>query len=116
VLRSDGAPVFGYFVAQTSDRIYLATRLPTGPLRLDSIPREAVTDMAIGKDLKPNPATLRARRLARQMCVVARQRAKKVETVATAPAKREAAGEACTLADMRRLTGPPLGSGAGPPT
>ncbi|HET7455759.1 MAG TPA: hypothetical protein VFJ76_09570 [Solirubrobacterales bacterium] len=116
VLRSNGAPVFGYFVAQTSDRIYLATHLPTGPLRLDAIPRAAVTDMAIGKDLKPNPATLRARRLARQMCVVARQRAKKEGTAATVSAKRETAQEPCTVADMRRLTGPPPGPGGGPPT
>jgi hypothetical protein len=117
VLRSNGAPVFGYFVAQTSDRIYLVTRLPTGPLRLDAIPREAVTDMAIGKDLKPGPATIRARRLARQMCVVARQRAAKTRhAVATSLAKHEATAESCSLADLRRLTGVPPNTGGTPTT
>jgi hypothetical protein len=116
VLRASGAPVFGYFVAQTTDRIYLATRPPTGPLRLDAIPREAVTDMAIGKDLRPNPATLRARRMARQMCVVARQRARIEQTVATVPAKPETAAEPCTLADMRRLSGPSPSRGGRPAT
>lgn len=116
VLRSDGAPVFGYFVAQTSDRIYLATRLPTGPLRLDAIPREAVTDMAIGKNLSPGPAALRARRLARQMCVVARQRQRTERTFAAASAKREGAVESCSLADLRRISGAPPETGGTPST
>jgi hypothetical protein len=116
VLRSNGPPVFGFFVAQTSDRIYLATRLPTGPLRLDAIPREEVTDMAVGKDLRPGLAEIRARRLARQMCAMARERAKARQTVAMTSAKRKPAAEPCTLADLRRLTGSPPKTGRVPAT
>jgi hypothetical protein len=112
VLRANGAPVFGYFVAQTSDHIYLATRLPTGPLRLDAIPREAVTDMAVAEGLRPGSALLRAQRLARQMCVVARERPQAGQTVAAAKGKGTVPTEPCTLADLRRLSGsPPKTSG-----
>jgi|GEM_PF-2194820 len=112
VLRANGAPVFGYFVAQTSDRIYLATPLPTGPLRLDAIPREAVTDMAVGEGLRPGSALLRAQRLARQMCVVARERPQAGQTVAAAKGGGTVPMEPCTPADLRRLSGsPPKNSG-----
>jgi hypothetical protein len=113
VLRSNGAPVFGFFVAQTSDRIYLGTRLPTGPLRLDAIPREEVTDMAIGEALRPPGARQQARHLARQLCVVARERAQTGPAVLAASGKPKPAAEPCTTADLRRLTGPaPNNNGA----
>jgi hypothetical protein len=114
VLRSNGAPVFGYFVAQTSDRIYLATWLPTGPLRLDAIPREEVTDMAVGNAIRRGPARIRARRLARQMCVVARQRPVPGPTVAATEVKQKATAESCTLADLRRLTNAAPNAGGTP--
>lgn len=113
VLRSGGAPVFGFFVAQTSDRVYLGTRLPTGPLRLDSIPREEVTDMAVGEALRPEAARPQARRLARQICVVARERAKEEQAVVTASGKKPAR-EPCTSADLRRLSGPAPNAGGTP--
>jgi hypothetical protein len=116
VLRSGGAPVFGYFVAQTSDRIYLATRLPTGPLRLDAIPREEVTDMAVGTAVRQGAAGLRARRMARQMCVIARERDNEKKIAATAKPGKPAAAEdlPCTLQDLGRLSGTTAHDGGTP--
>lgn len=117
VLRSGGAPMFGYFVAQTSDRVYLATRLPTGPLRLDAIPREEVTDMAVGKAVRQGAAGLRARRMARQMCVIARERDNEKKIAATSKSGKPAAAEdlPCTLHDLGRLSGTTAHNGGTPP-
>jgi hypothetical protein len=119
VLRTHGAPVFGFFVAQTSDRVYIATRLPLGPIRLDSIPREEVTDMAIAELLKPARAELRARRLARQMCVIARERSSPEQSAAqisggSKPGRYTEEGP-CTLADLHRLSRSVSSTGDGIP-
>jgi hypothetical protein len=101
VLRSHGAPVFGFFVAQTSDRVYIATRLPLGPIRLDAIPRDEVTDLAIAELLEPSRAEFRAHRLARQMCAIARERGTELS---------------CTASDLRRLSHPVANGGGTPQT
>jgi hypothetical protein len=107
VLRTNGAPVFGFFVAQTSDRIYVGTRIAGGAVRLDAIPREEVTDLAVA-DLEPVAvAEGRALELALEICRLARQRpAAPQAVIATAGASgaaAEKAPEACTSADYRRL-------------
>jgi hypothetical protein len=115
VLRSGGAPVFGFFVAQTSDRVYLGTRLPGEDLRLDAINRDEVSDLVIA-DLTPvETAEEAARSLALQSCLLARQRApqgaggsRPVAREAAAsssgePAEAQSAPEPCTKTDLARL-------------
>jgi hypothetical protein len=102
LLRSNGAPVFGYFIAQTSDRVYIATRIPTSAMRLDAIPREEVTDLTIADLESKGDAYPEARQLALAICRVARERAKTGQAAAAGPGKRKAT-ESCTLADLRRL-------------
>lgn len=99
VLRSKGAPVYGFFVAQTSDRVYLGTKIAGGAVRLAAIPRDEVTELAIGSLEPVAEAEEQARTLAVQICRLARQR----------PARDgSAAGgeraEPCTDADLLRLT------------
>jgi VIT1/CCC1 family predicted Fe2+/Mn2+ transporter len=88
LLRSNGAPVYGFFVAQTSDRVYLGTRMAGGAMRMAAIPRDEVTEIAIGSLAPVAEAERQARVLAVQICRLARQRE---------PLKP------CTGADMRRL-------------
>lgn len=107
VLRTNGAPVFGFFVAQTSDRVYVGTRIAGGAVRLDAIPREEVTDLAVA-DLEPVAiAERRARQLAVEICRLARERPPAKEAVAVSSSgSGEAATadpEPCTSADYRRL-------------
>jgi hypothetical protein len=69
VLRTHGVPVFGFFVAQTSDRIYLGTHQGThGDIRIDSIPRDEVINLTIASMEPPAVANRQARRLALELC------------------------------------------------
>lgn len=74
LLRAHGAPVFGFFVAQTSDRVYLGTQPREGVARLDSIPREEVVSLAVGDLQSPQEAEGSALFFARQLCRRALQR------------------------------------------
>lgn len=107
ILRSGGAPVFGFFVAQTSDRVYVGTRIAGGAIRLDAIPREEVTDLAVA-DLEPVAvAEKRARELAVEICRLARERPPAKEAMAVVSSGESEATtkdpEPCTSADYRRL-------------
>ncbi len=107
LLRSHGTPVFGFFIAQTSDRVYLGTRNPGGGVRLAAIPREEVVDLAVADLIPPHKARRRARILALQMCWVARRRSEEMwrtPVEQTGPGTEEAkAGVPCTDSDVRRL-------------
>lgn len=105
VLRSNGAPVFGFFVAQTSDRVYLGTTLPAGDVRLDAIPREDVTDMTIAALQPAIDATKRGRRLALEICRVARERKPRANGANLSGGGKAdpAAGGSCTEADYVRM-------------
>jgi hypothetical protein len=74
VLRTGGPPVYGFFVAQTSDRVYLGARIGGGVLRMEAIPREEVTDMAVASLEPIREANGRGLRLARQICRLSRER------------------------------------------
>jgi hypothetical protein len=105
VVRLHGPPVFGYFIAQTTDRVYIATRIPTSAIRLDAIPREEVTDLTVA-DLESKPDAYReARQLAFAICRVARERyGSKAERVEHTPGDKAASAEVpCTRSDLQRL-------------
>jgi VIT1/CCC1 family predicted Fe2+/Mn2+ transporter len=102
VLRTDGPPMYGFFVAQTSDRIYLGSELPRGEVRLEAIPREKVTALAISALAPQAVAGNRARRLALQICRLSRQRPV-AATQGAAGAEEDPPQEACTKAEFERL-------------
>jgi hypothetical protein len=106
VLRTEGAPIFGFFVAQTDDRVYLGTSLGDDMVRLNAIDRAEVSDLAVA-DLTPvTRAETTARRLALRGCLLARQRTTPKPAGAAASAPAAEAGEAaetCTKADLQRL-------------
>lgn len=110
VLRTDGPPIYGFFVAQTSDRVYVGTTMAGGALRLTAIPREEVTDLVVA-DLEPlNAAIATGRTLAIQSCRLSRQRSSAkstpVRTTLTPDGETEGqVAEACTHADLGRLIG-----------
>lgn len=110
VLRTKGAPVFGFFVAQTSDRIYVGTRIAGGAVRLDAIPREEVTDLAVADLESVESAEGRARELAVQICRLARQRPAEIGGQVNATASSSSGSESatrsepCTRSDFRRLS------------
>jgi hypothetical protein len=108
VLRSKGAPIVGFFVAQTSDRIYVGTSLGGEMVRLQAIDRAEVSDLVVA-DLAPVAvADARARRLALTSCAIARQRSSQAQVVATASSSATATAgerppEVCTSGDLKRL-------------
>jgi hypothetical protein len=104
VLRADGAPEFGVFVAQTSDRVYIGTTQPRGEWRMEAIVREEVTDMTVGP-LKPkDEANEYGRRLALEACELARQRRPGERVLAQASGEAgTSGGESCTERDLVRL-------------
>jgi hypothetical protein len=106
VLRSKGPPIVGFFVAQTSDRVYLGTSLGGEMVRLNAIDRAEVSDLVVA-DLAPlTVADDRARRLALASCAIARRRSSQTPVAAsasTSPPAAERAPEVCTSADLERL-------------
>jgi hypothetical protein len=111
VLRTHGPPIFGFFVAQSSDRVYLGTTVRTGAVRLDAIPREEVTDMTIAALQPVETANRLGRELAFQICHLARERGRAAELAARRAGHDppKLADEApCTLSDIRLLR--PAGS------
>jgi ABC-type multidrug transport system fused ATPase/permease subunit len=101
VLRTGGAPIVGFFVAQTSDRVYLGTSLGNEMVRLNAIDRTEVSDLVVA-DLTPVAgAETRARRLALKSCLLARERAP--QTTANSSSEAAQAVEPCTKADLKRL-------------
>jgi ABC-type multidrug transport system fused ATPase/permease subunit len=69
-LRADGTIVFGYFVAESDNDLYIARRASTGvPARILQLPRSELTDVSVGKltALSSHPL-LHARGIARRLC------------------------------------------------
>lgn len=99
LLRANGSPVFGFFVSETSDRVYLGTTHPGTVPRLDAIPREEVLSLVVGRLQSPDVAERRALAFARELCLRTRERD-------AGGGKAKAAQEAkagCTTVDLRRL-------------
>ncbi len=103
VLRSGGAPEFGVFVAQTSDRVYIGTTQPRGEWRMEAIVREEVTDMTVGPLRPKDQANEYGRRLALEACELARQRRPGERLLAQASGEASADSESCTSRDLARL-------------
>ncbi|HSS32381.1 MAG TPA: hypothetical protein VLL27_03780 [Solirubrobacterales bacterium] len=105
LLRSQGSPVFGFFVAQTSDRVYLGTKPAMGLVRLDVIPREEVISLAVGSLEDPTVAEEHAISFARELCRRARERQPTGEAVRANGGGKwgEEVAEGCTADDLDRL-------------
>jgi hypothetical protein len=73
MLRNGQTPMLGWFVAQTSDRVYLADAR-RGPVshRIVAVPRSQVTDLAIGALVPFDRAHMRAVELATELCAIPR--------------------------------------------
>jgi hypothetical protein len=71
LLSSYRRPLYGFYVAETSDRIYLGTR-NHGEVRMVSIPRDEVSELSIGPLLSQGHAKVRAVDLALGLCRDAR--------------------------------------------
>lgn len=103
VLRAERPPLIGWFVAQTSTNLYLATfseRL--GEKRLVIIPRATVTDVAVGPLLSPTEARQRALALAIDLCDQETPDRVARTSLATA-VTRPAGSSACTRAQIDAL-------------
>jgi hypothetical protein len=86
-LREGRPPAVGWFVAQTSDNLYLGTFAQgSGKKRLLVIPRSQVNDLAVGPLLKPADARPRAIALALDLC--RQDTTKAAASVRTANVKR----------------------------
>jgi hypothetical protein len=105
LLRTHGPPVFGFYVAQTSDRVYLGSRSGEGVGRLDAIPREEVTGLVVGDLESPPEAEEHAISFARQLCRQARERKATGKVAGSAGGGREGEeiASGCTAADRRWL-------------
>jgi hypothetical protein len=105
LLRTHGGPVFGFFVAQTSDRIYLGTKPPGGMARLDAIPREEVIALVVGPLQKPTVAEEEAIAFAHRLCLRARERNTTGELVGTdgGGIAGEEVASGCTASDLGHL-------------
>jgi hypothetical protein len=105
LLRSHGSPVYGFYVTQTSDRVYLATTPRAGRVRLDSVPREEILELLVGKLQRPEAAEARALAFAHRLCLNARRR--KVTGRVAGRTKggktAEEISDGCTAGDLRRL-------------
>lgn len=112
LLRKHGGPVFGFFVAQTGDRVYLGTQPVEGITRLDSIPREDVAALVVGNLQDPTTAEGRAIAFAHRLCLRARERKATGRLDGTDGGGRlgEEVAEGCTASDIRRLDGLVMGS------
>jgi hypothetical protein len=105
LLRSHGAPVFGFYVAQTSDRVYLSTNPMVGKTRLDVIPRDEVIALVIGGLERPTEAEEHAIAFAHRLCLRAKERATTGELFDSASGGKagEEAASGCTADDLDRL-------------
>jgi len=105
VVRAKGPPVFGFFVTQTSDRVYLGTGEPGGAAQLDAIPRDEVIGLLIGKLQSPTEVPALSLALAQQLCERARLREATGEVVGEKGGGRvgEERASGCTAADLRQL-------------
>lgn len=105
LLRTKGPPVYGFYVAQTSDRVYLGTKPREGVIRLDSVPREEIVELVVGDLQRPTVAEERAISFARRLCRQARAR-KATGKIAGKDGGGKAGEEVahgCTAADLRHL-------------
>jgi hypothetical protein len=73
VLRSNGPPLAGFYVAQTSDRLYLGTKSGEEAV-LQEIPRAAVVEFAVGDLQDPDEADEQALELVVDLCRRSQQR------------------------------------------
>jgi hypothetical protein len=103
LLRAHGAPVRGFYVAQTSDRIYLGTKPHRGVARLDSIPRAEVVSLVVGDLQSPAEAEAEALAFALQLCRRAREREATGLIADKGGAPGEEVSSGCTAADLGRL-------------
>jgi hypothetical protein len=78
LLRTEAGPLYGFFVAQSSDRIYIGIT-QTGLPQLVAIPRDEVTDLAIGALEESKDARAEARQMALDLCLQGNRRAKRLE-------------------------------------
>jgi len=67
LLRSDRRPLYGFYVAETSDRIYLGAR-GEGVVHMVSVPRDEVSDMSIGPLSSPRHAKVKGLAMALDLC------------------------------------------------
>jgi hypothetical protein len=105
LLRTKGPPVYGFYMAQTSDRVFLGMKPRKGVIRLDSVPREEVVEIVVGDLEPPTAAERRAVAFARRLCLRARER-KATGKIAGKDSGGKAGEEVvhgCTAADLRRL-------------
>src|SRR5262249_1358285 len=105
LLRTHGAPVFGFYVAQTSDRVYLGTKPKEGVSRLDSIPREEVVGLVVGDLQSPETAEEHALSFSLQLCRRTHQRPAAGRMIAFDKGGKtaEEISSGCTARDLRRL-------------
>ncbi|MDX6627106.1 MAG: hypothetical protein QOE56_2095 [Solirubrobacterales bacterium] len=105
LLRSHGAPVFGFYVAQTSDRVYLSTNPVGGSTRLDSVPREEVLALVVGSLQRPTVAEEHAIAFARRLCLRAQERETTGKLVGNGGGGEagEEVASGCTEDDLRHL-------------
>jgi hypothetical protein len=79
LLRDAGGPLYGFFVAQSSDRIYIGVTHADGLPQLAAVPRDEVTDLAIGALEESKDATAEARQMALDLCLQGNRRAERLE-------------------------------------
>ena len=105
LLRSHGAPVFGFYVAQTSDRVYLSTNPVGGSTRLDSVPREEVLAIVVGDLQRPTVAEEQAIAFAHRLCLRAQERETTGKLVGSDEGGEagEEVASGCTADDLRHL-------------
>ena len=105
LLRSHGAPVFGFYVAQTSDRVYLSTNSMVGETRLDVVPRDEVIALVIGDLERPTEAEEHAIAFAHRLCLRAQERDATGELVGSDGGGKEGeeVASGCTADDLRSL-------------
>lgn len=105
LLRTHGPPVFGFYIAQTSDRVYLGSQPRAGESRLDSIPREEVIGLVVGSLQSPTVAEEHAIAFARQLCrrALRREATGKVAGSDHGGKEGEEIASGCTGADLRWL-------------
>jgi hypothetical protein len=109
LLRTGAGPLYGFFVAQSSDRIYIGITEADGLPQLDAIPRDEVTDLAIGALEESKDARAEARQMALDLCLLGNRRAKRLENgsraILTPPALPKT--RPCDSTDFQELKGQP---------
>lgn len=105
LLRTKGPPIYGFYVAQTSDRVYVGTKLRKGAIRLSSVPRNEIVGLVVGNLQRPTMAEEHAIAFAHRLCLQVRKR-KATGRVAGKQGGGKTGEElarGCTAADLRRL-------------